>query len=291
MFLLTVSNRTKGILCILSAALFFSGMSAFVRLAGDIPVFEKAFFRNFVAACVAAFTLWKSHTPLHIGKENMKFVLARAIFGTVGLVSNFYAIDRLHLADANMLNKLSPFFAIIFSYFLLKEKVRPVQALAVFGAFIGALFIIKPTGENLQVFPALIGLLGGITAGAAYTFLRRATQGGTQGGVIVLFFSCFSCVACLLLSAGGFVLPTARQLVLLICCGLCGAGGQFSITAAYTYAPAREISVYDYAQVMFSAVMGFFLFDQVPDGLSFLGYGLIIAMAVVNYWYNNRTDQ
>ena len=285
---MSVSNRTKGILCILSAALFFSGMSAFVRLAGDLPVFEKAFFRNFVAACIAAVTLWRSRTPLHIGKENLKFVILRATFGTVGLVSNFYAIDRMNLADANMLNKLSPFFAIIFSYFLLKERVRLVQAIAVCGAFVGALFIIKPTGENLQLVPALIGLLGGITAGAAYTCLRRATLGGAKGSVIVLFFSCFSCIVTLPLIIADFVMPTGQQLLMLLGCGLCGAGGQFSITTAYSYAPAREISVYDYSQVIFSAIMGFFLFGQMPDGWSFLGYGLIIAMAVVNYWYNNR---
>ena len=288
---MSVSNRTKGILCILAAALFFSGMSAFVRLAGDLPVFEKAFFRNFVAAIVAAVTLWRSKTPVRIAKENRKFVIFRAIFGTIGLVANFYAIDRLNLADANMLNKLSPFFAIIFSYFLLGERVRPVQAVAVCGAFVGALFIIKPTGENLQVFPALIGLLGGIAAGAAYTCLRRATLGGTQGGVVVLFFSCFSCIATLPIIIADFVMPSPQQLLMLIGCGLCGAGGQFSITTAYTYAPAREISVYDYAQVMFSAMIGFALFGQMPDGWSFLGYGLIITMAVVNYLYNNRTNE
>ena len=285
---MSVSNRTKGILCIISAALFFAGMSAFVRLAGELPVFEKAFFRNFVAAIIAALTLWRSRTPLYIGKENLKFVVLRAIFGTVGLVANFYAIDRLNLADANMLNKLSPFFAIIFSYFLLQEKVRPVQAFAVSGAFIGALCIIKPTGENLQLVPALVGLLGGIAAGAAYTCLRRATLGGAKGPVIVLFFSCFSCLVTLPLILADFVMPSPKQLLLLIGCGLCGAGGQFSITTAYSYAPAREISVYDYSQVMFSAVIGFVLFGQMPDGWSFVGYALIIAMAVINYIYNNR---
>lgn len=288
MFIMWASDRTKGILCILSAALFFAGMSAFVRLAGELPVFEKAFFRNFVAAIIAAVTLWRSRTPLRIERDNLKFVILRAAFGTVGLVANFYAIDRLNLADANMLNKLSPFFAIIFSRFLLKERVRPVQAFAVCGAFIGALCIIKPTGENLQLFPALIGLLGGICAGAAYTFLRRATLGGTSGSVIVLFFSCFSCIATLPMILADFVMPTPRQLLLLMGCGMCGAGGQFSITTAYSYAPAREISVYDYSQVIFSALIGYALFDQLPDGWSFLGYGLIITMAIVNFVYNNR---
>ncbi|MBQ3011790.1 MAG: DMT family transporter [Oscillospiraceae bacterium] len=285
---MSVSNRIKGIFCIIAAAMFFSGMSAFVRLAGDLPVFEKAFFRNFVAAIIAAITLKRNHTPLHIGKGNFKFVLARAILGTFGLVANFYAIDRLNLADANMLNKLSPFFAILFSAYLLREQVRPFQIFAVVGAFIGALCIIKPTGENLLLFPALIGLLGGIAAGGAYTCLRRATQGGALGPVIVLFFSCFSCIAVIPLVLADFVLPTPYQLCMLIGCGLCGAGGQFSITTAYSYAPAREIGVYDYSQVIFSAIIGFFLFGQTPDSLSVLGYVLIITMAVLNFVYNRK---
>ena len=81
---------------------------------------------------------------------------------------------------------------------------------------------------------------------------------------------------------------TAKQLALLLLCGLCGAGGQFAITAAYSFAPAREISVYDYFQVIFGAVFGFFLFDQLPDLYSFLGYAVIILMAVVNFIYHNR---
>ncbi len=283
-----MSSKSKGIFYILIAALFFAGMSACVRLAGELPSFEKAFFRNFVAAIAAWGTIRRKGTPLHIPKPARLFVLGRALFGTIGLSCHFYAIDRLTLADANMLNKLSPFFAILFSYFLLKEKIRPVQAIAVLGAFIGAMFIVKPGGAELQVLPAIIGLCGGIAAGAAYTCLRRATLSGTQGPIVVLCFSCFSCLTLLPLMLMDFVMPTVYQLAMLLLCGLCATIAQFSITAAYTCAPAREISVYDYSQVIFAAIIGFFLFDQVPDVFSFAGYALIIAMAVLNYWYNNH---
>lgn len=285
------NDRVKGVLCILLASLCFAWMSAFVRLVGEIPTFEKAFFRNFVAVIVALIAVKKDHVPLYIGKGNGKYVLLRCVFGTIGVMCHFYAIDRLNLADANMLNKLSPFFAIIFSYFVLKEKIKPVQAVAVAGAFMGALCIIKPSGTNLQAFPAMVGFVGGVAAGAAYTCLRRATSHGTPGPVVVLCFSVFSCLVLLPLSLGDFVMPTARQLVLLLLCGLSAAGGQFAITTAYTYAPAKEISVYDYFQVLFSAIIGFFLFDQVPDALSFLGYALIIAMAVMNFIYHNKFEK
>ena len=70
--------------------------------------------------------------------------------------------------------------------------------------------------------------------------------------------------------------------------GFSAAGGQFSITAAYTHAPAREVSVFDYTQILFSTVLGFFLFGQIPDKWSFVGYGIIIAAAVSMFFYNNR---
>ncbi len=283
-----MTNRVKGALCIIAAALCFASMSAFVRLAGELPTFEKAFFRNFIAAVLVYITIRVRGIPLRLHPGTRRFVLLRCVFGTAGLLLNFYAIDRLNLADANMLNKLSPFFAILFSRFLLEERIKPVQVAAVVGAFAGALLILKPTGANMTLLPAVGGVFGGMGAGAAYTCLRRATRDGERSELIVLCFSCFSCLVTVPFIAADFVLPTGRQLVFLLLCGLCGAGGQFSITAAYSFAPAREISVYDYTQVLFSAMLGMLLFDQLPDGYSFLGYALIIGMAVVNFVYNNR---
>ena len=110
-----MSEKTKGILCIIFSALSFAFMSLFIKLSGDIPTLQKSFFRNFVAALVAFAMLKKNHTPLKCSKESFKYVFGRAFFGTVGIFCNFYGVDHLNIADASMLNKLSPFFAIIFS--------------------------------------------------------------------------------------------------------------------------------------------------------------------------------
>ena len=285
---MNLSSRTKGVLCILLSALCFSCMSVCVRMAGELPTFEKAFFRNIVAAVLVYIIVLRRRTPLRVPRNARLFVLLRCVFGTMGIILNFYAIDRLNLADANMLNKLSPFFAILFSYFILKEKVRPIQAALVVGAFLGSLLIIKPSGSNLQLLPALGGFFGGLSAGAAYTCLRKSTSLGVMNQLVVLYFSVFSCLITLPFIAMNFVMPTGKQLITLILCGMFGAGGQTAITAAYTYAPAREISLYDYFQVLFGAVLGFFFFDQLPDVFSFLGYGVILVMAVANFLYNNR---
>ena len=81
---------------------------------------------------------------------------------------------------------------------------------------------------------------------------------------------------------------TIKQLIFLILAGASAAGGQFSVTSAYCYAPAREISVYDYSQLIFATILGFFVFGQIPDKLSIIGYAIIISMAVIMFIYNNK---
>lgn len=281
---LNISEKNKGIVFILLAALFFSLMTLFLRLAGDLPPFEKSFFRNFVAIFFAVGVIKKNKIPLTIGdKGNLKYLIARAVGGTLGIFCNFYAVDHLVLSDANMLNKLSPFFAIVFSFFLLNEKVKPHQIGCLMLAFIGTLLIIKPGFDTLYSFPAFIGMLGGLGAGFAYTFVRIASNHGVKGPIIVLFFSVFSCLASIPFMIPVFVMPTAKQLVFLFLTGFAAAGGQFSITAAYSHAPAREISIYDYSQIIFAAIIGMIIFGEFPDLLSIAGYITICSASLIMF--------
>lgn len=283
-------QKRKGIFFILLSALCFACMSTCVRLAGSVPTFQKSFFRNIVSLTVAVVMLVKDGGGFRpVSKSNWPYLLARATCGTIGLLCNFYAVDHLLLADATMLNKMSPFFAVLGSYFLLKEKLTPVQIGTLVGAFTGVLFIVRPTPGNMDLFPALIGLIGGLCAGLAYTFVRMLGQRGERSAFIVFFFSAFSCLVVLPSVVMNYQPIAPSQLAALLLAGLFAAGGQFSITAAYTHAPAREISVYDYSQVIFSAVLGFFLFGDRPDGWSYVGYAIICGMAVFSFLYNDRS--
>lgn len=284
------NNKTKGILCILLAAFGFSLMTFFVRISGDIPTMQKAFFRNFVAMIVATVVLIKEKTPLKIVKGNRLDIFFRCLFGTSGLIGNFYAIDRLGIADANMLNKLSPFFAILLSIPLLKEVPSKIDIGATIVAFIGALFIIRPTGLVSEVVPALIGLYGGFGAGAAYVFVRRLGKKGEKTPIIVFCFSCFSCLVTLPYLLFAYHPMTAYQWTCLILAGVGASLGQFAITTAYKFAPAKEISVFDYTQVIFAAILGLLFLGEVPVPLSILGYVIIIGVAVFRWRMNLKSD-
>ncbi|MCD7920879.1 MAG: DMT family transporter [Clostridiales bacterium] len=286
-----VKLKYKGILFIVLSALCFAFMNMFVRLAGDLPSVEKSFFRNLIAFAIALVMLIRQKERFTVEKGNWKFMILRAGFGTIGILCNFYAVDHLVLADASMLNKMSPFFVIIFSFLILKEKLTPIQVTAVCGAFAGSLLIIKPTFLNMDLFPSLIGLCGGLCAGIAYTMVRILGQRGQKGTTVVLFFSGFSCLVTLPYLLFAFQPMSIVQMLFLLGAGLAAAGGQFSITAAYYHAPAREISVYDYSQIIFSAAIGYLLFNQIPDRYSVVGYAVIIAMAVWMFFYNQRHEK
>lgn len=286
---ITLSNRTKGVLFIIISAFGFAMMSAFVKLSGDLPSFQKTFFRN-ITSCIIAFVLIIINKESFFGKlENQKILILRSLFGTLGIVFNFYAIDKLVLSDANMLNKLSPFFVIIFSALFLKEKINLKQGLAIIVAFIGALFIIKPQ-FNFDMIPSLIGVCGAICAAAAYTCLR-VLGGKEKYYTIVFYFSFFSTIVILPFMLIVYKEMSMLQFIYLILAGIFASIGQFGITIAYKYAKAKEISIFDYSNILFSAIISIVLFGVIPDYLSVLGYIIIFAVSLYMFLYNKKLDK
>ena len=277
-----MNNKTKGIICIIASAFFFSLMSLFVRMAGELPTMEKAFFRNAIAAVFAVVMLSRTPEKFHIRKESWPDLIRRSLYGTMGVILNFWAIDHITIADASVLNKMSPFFAIIMSAIILKEKATKKEWAIVAAAFFGAVLVIKPTA-GIASIPAFAGLLSGFGAGAAYTYVRKLGISGERGPVIIMVFSLFSCIVCLPFMVFDWHPMTLMQCLILLGAGMSAMGGQLTITAAYTFAPAREISVYDYTNILFTAAWGLVAFGELPDAVSICGYIIIVAMAILKW--------
>ncbi len=267
-------------------------MGMFAHAAGNLPTMQKAFFRNSVAAVFSFMLLVKDNraggTAFRIPKGCFKYVFLRSFCGSFGIFGNFYALDHLPISDASMLNKMSPFFSILGSFIFLGEKIEPVPLLAVITAFAGALMVIKPSLNFASSFPGIAGFAGGMGAGFAYAFVRKCSGYKINKNMIIFFFSVFSCLISLPFMVIGFEPMTFKQLALLIGAGLAASGGQFGITNAYFNAPAGKISIYEYSMIIFSAILGFIAFRQVPDMWSFIGYGIIITVAAVIFLYNQK---
>ena len=281
------NDKTKGIIYIIISAFFFALMGLFVKLSGDLPTIQKSFFRNAVAMIFALIIIVKKGIFEIPKGKNVTYLFIRSAAGTFGVLCNFYAVSTINLADASMLNKLSPFFAVIFSVFVLKEKANWKQFLAITLAFIGALFVMKPS-FSFDGVPGILGFLGGLGAGLAYTYVRKLTTNGFKTPLIIFYFSLFSCVVTLPWLIFDFTPMSPLQWLYLILAGLCAGIGQVFITTAYSKAPAKEISIYDYSQIIFTTLISLIVFNDFPDIFSFLGYGIIISAAVFNAWNSLR---
>lgn len=287
-------THTKGIIAILISAAGFALMNLFIPLAGSLPTIQKAFFRNIVALGIATIILLRQRhvhsEPVAVIAEKHAYALLilRATFGTIGIFCNYYALDHLLISDASVLNKLAPFATLIFSAIFLGERINRTHLSMLILAFIGVLFVTKPSLTNPQLMPYLIGVGGGISAGAAYTCVRQLNRYRVSPAFIVMFFSGFSCLASIPQLLLDFQPMTGSSLLALVASGIAAAVGQFGVTLAYKFAPAKEISIYDYATIIFTGLLGFFFLAQQPDMLSLFGYGIIFAATLLNFLYNKR---
>lgn len=284
-----MSDRNKGILLLLVSALGFSLMGAFVKLSGDVPTMQKAFFRNLVAAVITLGFVIHHRGRLFGKRENQKLLLSRSVLGAVGIILNFYAIDHLVLSDAEMLNKLSPFILIIFSAVFLKETALRFQIIAIIVAFIGTLFVIQPQ-FSVEIFPYIVGVLGAIFAAGAYTFLR--VLGNKENHyTVVFYFSFFTTVILLPFTIIFYEPMSGQQWLFLLLAGVFATVGQFGVTLAYKFAPAKEISIFFYSTVVYSALLSIVLFGQIPTMLSVIGYIIIFGASFYMFMKNNRQDK
>ncbi|MFN2340681.1 MAG: DMT family transporter [Halanaerobium sp.] len=275
-----MENRKKGITYILLSSLFFALMAAAVKFLGDMPTAEKIFFRNLVGVFVAFSLVKKSGSSL-IG-NNKKLLILRSIFGVLGIAAYFYALANMKLSDAVILNKMSPFFVMVFAALFLKEKITKKQLIALVTAALGAMLVIRP-GFDSNLIPALIALLSSIFAGIAYTIVRQLRK-TDSAATVVFYFSLFSTLAMIpFMISGSFVIPTAVQALALLALGLFATAAQLFMTNAYRHAEAGELSIYTYANIVFSSIFGLVLFQEIPDIFSVLGAVLIISAGYLNY--------
>ena len=280
-------NKSIAILFMIASAFAFTTMQVFIKLATDIPVFEKVFFRNIIGLLFTLILIYRQRLPIFGKKENRKLLILRGSLGALGVVVYFYSVTFLPLADAAIINKTSPVFVTLFAWWFLKEKLPRIQIPALIFAFIGVLLVIKPQ-FSAEALPALAGLAGAMFAGGAYTVLR-VLKGKEHPTTIVFFFCLFSSALMLPMMLVNFVMPNAIEWFYLISIGTLALIGQYSITFAYRFAPAAEVSIFNYTSVIFAVLLGYLIWQEIPDTLSIFG-GIIIVGVALFVWLYGRSQ-
>ncbi len=280
-------NRSilRGSIAIIVSAFGFALMAVLVRLCddygGEVSSFQKSFFRNIIALMIAGgvFLGSRSRSDFSLTPKAWLTLIGRSIFGTIWIFANFYALSHIPVGEAMTLNKTAPFFTVIFSALIFKERISKRQMIFLMVAFLGASLVMKPSFRGDDLFAAMCAVTGGLGAGLAYVCVHALGRMKVNGALIVLFFSAFSSLASIPFMMADLCPMTFLQIIIMTLAGVSAAIGQFGITLAYRYAEPRSIAIYDYTNVIFTAILGWIMFSQVPDMISVVGFIAIVFAA------------
>lgn len=280
-----MNSKNKGIILILLAALFFSLMATTVKSVNEFPLIQKVFFRNFIGVLILSYYVVKDRSIL---KVNNKLLMAgRCTFGLTGVFMYYWSLSLLNLSEAVVINKLSPFFVIILGGLFLKEKIKPSQFIAVFIALAGIVILLRPQ-MNVDILPALVGLAGALTAAGAYTIIRELRH--SDGPMTIVFYFCLSSTLVTFpFLIGQFVMPGLMELLQLCLIGVFALIAQLLMTNAYRYAPASQLSIYTYMNIIFSTIWGVLFWGESLTSTFLAGAALIIFAGFINFYTANKT--
>ena len=260
------------------SAVSFSIMAAFVK-ATDHPVALKAFSRQiFSCLFVLIILLIKNHRIIPLKRNRVKLFL-RCVFGTLGIYLYFYSIDNLLLANASMLTRLSPFFVTLFAFIILKESINKISWLIFIPLIIGCSLIIKPNTELFNS-ASILAIISACSGALAYTMIKSIGKEESPF-TIIFWFTFVSSFIYAFITYSEHVVLGELNYIFLILIGLFGVIGQIGLTISYQLSKASIVAPYSYFYIIFSGLIAYYIWNEIPDGFSIVGYALII----VSYFY------
>lgn len=283
-----------GIALKILSAFFFTVMAACIRWVGDtVPVGEVVFFRSvFALLPIVIWLCWRRELKASVATRKIPGHFLRSIIGCSSMFFMFAALARLPLPDATVIGYAAPLITVALAYFILKERIGVYRWSAVGVGLVGVGILLYPhlsggvfeaalNGEGVEARlsqGALFALAGAFTTAAAMIQVRRLTQ-TERTGAIVFYFSLFSSLICLV-TVPSWIVPDMQTMAILVVTGILGGIGQILLTQSYRRADASLIATFEYTTIIWSVLLGWILFDEVPHMLVYVGASIIIGSGV-----------
>lgn len=263
-----------------ASAFAFSIMSLFVKLAGErLPAQEIVFARAAISLVLSWYWLRLQGVPMW-GRRRGLLVL-RGLVGFCGLTCFYYAITRLPLAEVTVIQYLHPVLTAVLAAVLLGERPGAVLPVSLLLSTAGVLLITKPAvlfgGQvALSWLPTVSALGGAVFSAIAYTLVRQLSR--TEPPlVIVFYFPLVAVPASVPLLLQDPVWPRGVDWLLLLGVGVSTQIAQVELTKGLTLEPAGRATAMAYLQVVFAAAWGALVFGDLPDALTIVGAGAVLA--------------
>jgi drug/metabolite transporter (DMT)-like permease len=219
--------------------------------------------------------------------RHLRMQLVRSLCLVGSSVSFVAALRYLPLAEGSAIAYLTPMFAILLSGPVLGEKPTRARWMASLGGFAGILILVRPGSSVFHPAAALMVLSA--VSNALYQLLTRKLPNDRPETTLFYTSTVGTVVLTVLLPLAEFPAAVApREAVLFTLLGLFAGLGHWCLIGAFTRAPASMLAPFMYLQIIWATLAGFLVFSQLPDGLSVLGMGVIVASGVTLVLHERR---
>ncbi len=269
-----------GILLITLAFLCSAVMSTFSKFASGIPPLMILFLQYAISFLIFVPSAAK------IGIANLKtehFWLQafRSLAGSVCQLLFFISVRSLPLLDSVLLSNAAPLFIPLVVFVWFRKTVQPLVWLSLFIGLVGIVLIIKPGPQMFNNPASLVALVSGMFSALALVATNKLAESEPPARILVYNFG-LSSVLLIPTAIGAWKPITAKQSLLLLGVGAFYALTQYLIILAYRYASATELSPFNYTVVIFSGLLGWWFFGNIPDKTAVLGTVLICAGGILS---------
>lgn len=275
------NNVYLGIFWMVVSAFSFTVMSVFIKLVDDVSILHKTTIRNIIPLIVSTCFILKNKLNFIGKKENLKLIILRCLLGTTGMLLTFYSLSYLSLADSSIIGRLTPIFVVFLSVIFLKEKIKKYQIICLILTLLGTYISINPN-FNSNFIPLLSAIIGAFFSAGAYTCLNKIGR-QENSNTLVFISSLFSFIILTPLCLFENSNFTITNIIYLILSGIFAVIGQYSITFAYQFAKATDVSIFDYFSVIFSAILGVIIFNNDMYFHNIIGYIIIFLSTFYVY--------
>ncbi len=258
----------------------FTIMNAIAKYLVNFHAFEIVFFRSIGTILICLLLLYKNKIPI-LGNQR-KLLLLRSFMGIFAITSFYLAVKELPLGTVVSLRYLSPIFAALLAVLFLKSKVKPIQWLCFFVAFLGVV-LIKGFDVNVSMIGLIYILISAFFTGAVYVIIQRIGQSDHPLVVVNYFMFCtmLAGLALTLLSDNWYT-PVGNEWWIVGSMGFFGFFGQFFMTKAFQTSPVTTIAPFKYIEAVFALAVGFFFLGETYSAISLIGISLIIGGMLLN---------
>lgn len=274
----------RGILLMIAAVTIFTVMQAMIKGAERVPAGQAVFFRAFPT--VVGLFLWlafQGRVREGLRTSNWLGHVLRGLAGSVAMGLGFWGLKFLPFPEVTALRFITPVLIVLFAAVLIGERIRLIRLTAVVIGLVGVVIIVWPRFTLSGSSSELIGValvLGSATLAAFAQIFVKALTGKESVIAIVFYFSATASSLSLLTAPFGWVWPDLNEYILLLGAGTIGGVGQLLLTNSYRHADASVLAPFTYVAMLWSILIGWFIFAEPPTVHMLLGSGLIIAAGV-----------